>query len=265
MKNLLYIAIGVALLSFTTSCTAIDNWDGPDSGVTGTVYDVYTQKPILASQSELNIRIWERSYTGFEDGASTYQTLNVKQDGTYNNSKLFSGTYDFYPYDGCFWSSPEDTIKGVVLQKGKKTVQDITVTPYLQIIDFKTELVGEDLTIKYRVRAPLLSRNDVNIGNLYWVRFFISFTMYCGNGNNSNIGFGEWHNPEYNGRKELNRRWTDVINDEGGNGVDTSPEYTLGPITLKRGYLYRVRGGANTNTGSSRPYNYSEIVEIDLR
>jgi hypothetical protein len=61
-----------------------------------------------------------------------YQSLAVQRDGVYNNSKLFSGTYDMIPYDGPFW--PVDTLKGVVLKS--ETKQDFTVTPYLQVLNF---------------------------------------------------------------------------------------------------------------------------------
>ena len=260
MKKILYLLLVAALLS-TASCMKIDNWDAPDCTFEGTVYDSYTNQPLLASQNDWQIRIWERSFKGYEDGASNYQELRIKQDGTYRNTKLFAGTYDMYLYDGPFW--PIDTIKNVELKS--TTIQDFTVTPYMQVIDFKTELSGDQLTLKFKLKAPLLEKDGNRIPNLYDVRFWISFNNYCGNGSDSNIGFNEWHGLEYNGQKQLRQAWTDVIKPEnGGNGIDTSCEYMLGPIKLKTGHKYYVRGGANVNTANRR-YNYSEIKEIDLR
>jgi len=264
MKNIFYILLGVALLSMT-SCYKLDNFKAPDCTFQGTFYDYYTGKPILTSQNDWQIRIWEKSYPGREGGAAVtnYQSIPIKQDGTYKDTKLFAGTYDMLPYDGPFWTI--DTVRGVELKK--RTTQDFTVVPYLQIQDFRYEFVGSDsVCFKMKVKIPLMSSpiDGSDIPNIYDIRFFISLTPFCGNGSNSNIGFGEWHNLEFNGQKQLRRAVaTEIAEANGGNGIDTTPEYMLGPIMLRRGYSYQVRGGANVNT-SNRRYNYSEIQTIDF-
>ena len=265
MKNILFIFLGVALLSMT-SCYKIDNYKAPDGTIEGTFINLLTNEPLQTSGGEWSIRIWERSYPGREGGAANnnYQTLAVKQDGSYRNTKLFKGTYDMLPYNGPFWEV--DTVKDVVI--GKRTRQDFEVYPYLQILDFRyVNTPGTD-SVRFfmRVKAPFLVNpydNETVIPQLYDVRFFISFTQFVGNGTNANIGWGEWHNLEYNGQKNIRRPFADVVKDEGGNGSDTTPEYMLGPILLRRGYTYNVRGGANVNYGDRR-YIYSEILKIDF-
>jgi hypothetical protein len=95
-------------------------------------------------QNDWQIRIIDRTWEKNNPGAvAQFQSLAVMKDGVYNNSKLFSGTYDMLPYDGPFW--PVDTVKGVILDK--ETQQDFTVTPYLQLTNFKATLNGTNLTL----------------------------------------------------------------------------------------------------------------------
>ena len=246
-----------------SSCTKIDNWDAPDCTFYGTVIDSYTGEPLLASQNDWQIRIWERSWSEQPGGATNNQDLRIKQDGTYKNTKLFAGTYDMLPYDGPFW--PVDTVKNVTL--GKSTEQNFTVTPFMQIIDVSHVVaqVGDQaqITFKFKVKAPLMSKDGVNMPQLREVRVWLSLTPFCGHGSNSYINWSEYTNNN-TGRIEQNTAWTDVIKtSNGGNGVDTSKEFTIGPLRVQHGYTYYVRAGANVTRGSNR-YNYSPIVKVDV-
>lgn len=243
MKNILYLMFGAALL-FLASCHEIDNWDAPDARLYGNVIDSYTGDNLVMDQNDWQIRIIDRTWEEMNPGSvAQYQSLAVMQDGVYNNSKLFSGTYDMLPYDGPFW--PVDTVKGVVLNR--ETQQDFTVTPYLQVIDFTHTLVGTNLTLTCRVKAPV--RTD--LPNLYEVMPFLSLTTFCGASNYINIG-------DYTTKKiSINKSWAEYVPD----GSDTTPVITLGPLQVKPGYTYYVRIGANVNA-LGRKYNYSPIVKV---
>src|SRR5690242_17013159 len=149
MKKITYLFLGMVLVSLS-SCYKSDNWAAPDVQISGNIIDAYTGKPLLTSQADWSIRIWERSW---KESVPVNQTIPVKQDGSYNNSKLFAGTYDMLPYGGPFW--PADTVKNVVFEKGGngKTGKDFTVTPYLELTDFETSLQGTSLTLKIRLKA----------------------------------------------------------------------------------------------------------------
>ena len=278
MKKILYLLFATALICLS-SCTSIDNWDEPGCTFYGTVTDSYTGEPLLSSQNDWQIRIWERSWTGHENGATTQQDLRIKQDGTYQNTKLFAGTYDMLPYDGPFW--PMDTLKGVKLSGSTK--QDFTVTPYLQIIDFETELgtwdfgtkeapkVGPSLTLYCRVKAP---RRD-GLANIYDVQAFISRTVFCGNGTDSKIDISAYRDnvndnadTEFDergtkGKIEIRRSWVDAWKwiSPSWTESDTSPRVRIGPLPVLSGYTYYVRMGANTNVGNRR-FNYSPIKTV---
>ena len=241
MKKISFIVLGMVLIGLS-SCYKKDNYDAPNAGVHGNVIDSYTGKPLLASQNDWQIRIWERSWTA---GTVNNQTIPIKQDGSYNNSKLFAGTYDMLPYGGPFWPIT-DTVKNVVLGGGKSGTQDFTVTPYLQLIDFETSLQGTNLTLKVRLKAPIRA----GLPNLVDVKPFLSLTNFVGESNYINI-------PEYNDtRIQLNKSWIDAYGD-----VESSPLLTIGPLPVKSGYTYNVRVGANVND-ANRKYNYSEIKQV---
>jgi hypothetical protein len=121
----------VCLVVFTFCFTAceIDNLEGPNASVKGTVYD-QNGKPLQTEQGNGNMKIryieqsWKEEVTSPRD-------LNVKLDGTYENSKMFAGTYLMYPYQGGFYPLEEADYKTVEL-KGATTV-DFQVTPYLEV------------------------------------------------------------------------------------------------------------------------------------
>lgn len=242
MKKILYLMLGVSLL-LLASCQKIDNWDEPASRLYGNVIDSYTGQNLVMDQNDWQIRIIDRTWEERNGTVPQYQALSVQKDGFYNNSKLFAGTYDMIPYDGPFW--PTDTIKGVVL--GKETQQDFTVTPYLQVLDFTQTLVGTSLTLTCKVKAPVIT----GLPNLYEIMPFLSLTKFCGASNYINIG-------DYTTKKiSINKAWAAYV----PGGSDTTPVITIGPLTVKSGYTYYVRIGANVNA-LSRRYNYSEIVKV---
>ena len=240
MKKITYILLGMTLLVLS-SCYKKDNWAAPDAHISGSVMDFYTKKTLLASQNDWSIRIWERSWTG---SVPVNQTIPVKQDGTYNNDKMFAGTYDMLPFGGPFWPTT-DTAKNVVFTKDG-VQQNFIVTPYLQVTDLTTSLSGTDLTLTCRLKAP----KRVGLPNVVEVRPFISLIDFVGESNFINIA-------EYNNRKiTINKSWIDENGD-----VDTSKLYTIGPLPVKSGYTYNVRVGANVND-AYRKYNYSEIKVV---
>ncbi|GEO11762.1 DUF3823 domain-containing protein [Segetibacter aerophilus] len=241
MKKITYIVLGMMLMAFS-SCYKNDNWAAPDARISGSIIDSYTGKPLLSSQADWSIRIWERSW---KETVPVNQSIPVKQDGTYNNNKLFAGTYDMLPYGGPFW--PADTVKNVAFSNGG-TQKDFTVTPYLQLIDFDTSLQGTNLTLKIRLKAP----KRVGLPNIVEIKPYLSLNEFVGESNYINI-------PEYNNKRiQINKSWLTEVGD-----VETSNVYTIGPLPLKSGYTYNVRVGANVND-ANRKYNYSEIKKIEV-
>jgi hypothetical protein len=243
MKNILYTLLGVLLMT-VTSCMEVDNWDEPDVTARGRVIDSYTGENILTSQGDWGIRIWERTWT---QSVPNSQTLSVKQDGTYTNTKLFGGTYDMLPYGGPFW--PVDTVHDVVF--GGIAEQDFTVTPYLQLTGFETSLDGLKLTLTCQIKAPIRD----GLPNLIEIRPFVSFNQFTGATNTID-------HPDFTGRViPINLSWEAwMAKEHEPVGADTHT-VRVGPIKVKAGYTYYVRIGANVND-ANRKHNYTPIIKV---
>jgi hypothetical protein len=266
MKKILYLMLGATLL-FLASCQKIDNWDAPGSRIYGNIIDSNTGTNLVMDNNDWQIRIWDKTWETKNPGAvAQYQSLAVIRDGVYNNTKMFSGTYNMLPYDGPFW--PVDTVKGVVI--GKETQQDFTVTPYLQVTDFVATLQGDTaLIFTCNVKAPLLTNTIsgvvTNLPNLYEVRCFLSLTSFCGNSNYINVA--EFTSSQSStsttasARRSVNRTWAAELAARGLPANATQIPYTMGPVKVKAGYTYNVRVGACT-AALSRRFNYSPIIKV---
>lgn len=240
MKSILYSLSGLALV-FLFSCTDIDNYDEPNAEMSGKVVDHATGGNFITGQGEFNIRIWEKSWSD----NPTPQDIPVKQDGTFNDTKLFSGTYDVQPYGGPFW--PVDPQSGVKLLGSLE--MNFEVTPYLQITDLTQELVGTNLKLTCKLKAPITQ----NLPRVLEVRPFVSLTQFCGAGSR----IDEYNDDKY--RKEVNTNWWDGVGDmTTGIGYET---YVLPDLPLKSGRTFYVRVGARVED-TYRQYNYSEIIKV---
>ena len=90
----------------------------------------------------VKIQITELSYAGGDESVVvTNQNLNMRQDGSYSNSKLFAGTYRMLPLEGAFYPYDAEG-ETVELRNGKMTECNFTVTPYLEL-----EWVDEPLSL----------------------------------------------------------------------------------------------------------------------
>lgn len=242
MKTTLYSLLVCSMAFCATSCMSVDNFDEPEAHYSGTIIDRTTGEPILASQGECKVRLWEMSYSL----NPSPQDIPVKQDGTFNNSKLFNGTYDVQPR-GAWWPVEKHRVP-----IGRKTENDvIEVTPYLHIIDFNMEYDAEDnvLIVSCRLNAPITE----GLPNIRSVRPFLSLNQFCG----ANSCIGEYSNyDDY--KADMNSSWARIPKADDGNSLPY--EFRL---PVKKGYFYFVRMGAYVDD-EFHNYNYSEIKTIDI-
>lgn len=237
MKRIFYIVIAAAVCA--ASCMEIDNFDAPSAKIEGRLIDKTTGQNMLVDQADNHIRIWERSYST----NPSPQDLAVKMDGTYKNTKLFSGTYDMLPIDGAYW--PCDTTFNVAIGKAGK-VQDFEVTPYLHVVDFNTELNGTTLTMSCKLQAPVTE----GLPMVMEIRPFLSINHFCGAANHIDY----YYTDDY--RISIRKVWN-KIGDADGNGTET---YSVS-MEVKHGYHYWVRMGVQVNN-NFKNWNYSEIKEV---
>lgn len=239
MNKIIYTLCGLALSLGFTSCMEVDNFDEPQARFTGRIIDSTTGKNILASQGECKVRLLEKSFSL----NPSPQDIPLKQDGTFNNTKLFNGTYDV-ELRGAWW--PQEMTRVPI---GGTVEREFTVTPYLKIVDFTMEYVDGMLEVSCRLDAPVKE----GLPRIMDLKPFLSLTQFCG----SNQCITPYDTQdEY--KAEIRTTWARLPKADDG----LSLPYTF-RLVVKPGYTYFVRMGAYVDD-DYHCYNYSEIKKIEI-
>lgn len=234
------MVLAFAAVLMPVSCIEVDNFEEPEAHFTGRIIDSTTGLNLLADQGECRVRIFEKSYS-LNPGP---QDIPLKQDGTFNNKRLFNGTYDIVP-EGAWW--PQDTVR---LGIGRNTVtKDFEVTPYLTLFDFKAELQDGKLVMSCRIDAPIKE----GLPQIMDIRPFLSLNQFCGAGN-CIAAYSSLD--EY--KQSIMKTWDKLDKLEDGK----SKVYTFN-VFVKPGYTYFVRMGARVKD-TFQKYNYTGIIKIEV-
>ncbi len=235
MKTLHIIrtASSLALAAFLAAGCSLDNFDGPDAAIEGAFYDDETgelvQQDIVGGTK---IRYEENGWDNPEQ-----QTMVVKNDGTYRNSKMFSGTYDFY-FQECNFIPPVRLI-GHEIKKGENRL-DFKVQPYIRIKGAVIRREGNKIVAKFHIQ-PTVSGYQVE-------------------------SVGLFAHSDYAVGAELST----VKVQAGVNAVvEGIQSYTLeidldsNASALKAGHSYYFRVGAKIKTAGAK-YNYAQAVKLTI-
>jgi hypothetical protein len=132
--------MAIFICLFLAASCEIDNYEAPDATVRGAFFD-HNGQPLTVEEGSAYLRMRENSWADRDTNAYVgYRTLALRQDGTYQHTRQFSGTYRMFPSSGNFFPYWEagDEVKdgeeaGILVNVSGVTVQDFTVTPYLTI------------------------------------------------------------------------------------------------------------------------------------
>lgn len=248
MKKLFNTAL-CATIFFAASCSKnIDNYDGPTETLKGNITDVATGKPVqleasgdaVDSKTGARVKLLETSWSS----NPTPLYLAVKQDGTFNNTKVFAATYTI-SVEGPFvplvrTGSDGKTIdeSKTVEVKGGTTTVDFQVQPFLNI-----EWVGDpafnavDSTVTATVKITRGTTDPSYQQAVTDINLFVNNTQYIGNNN-----YDSRYSDNYKGNL------ANVIG-------QTITLKTKGVLPTKRDVYFRV--GARINFGL-KLYNYNE-------
>jgi len=235
MKKIFLILFALTTIIFLHSCE-IDNYDGPDASLQGTIYDT-NNKPLQLEQGSGSGRIQMDEISWSDVPIPFY--LSLKQDGSYLNTKVFSATYVATLRDGPFYPILGDTIK-----VAGNASHDFHVVPYLNV-----EWVSEpQLLPDNRVTATFkFKRNPGPAGeampNLMDYQLFISNTQYVGNNNFDGTRVGGL---------------VAVTNDKEGTNLTIT---SLQPMKYETKYFIRV--GVRVSD-TYRKYNYTSIKTVSV-
>ncbi|WP_029906839.1 DUF3823 domain-containing protein [Prevotella sp. 10(H)] len=273
MKKIALYTLLCALFSFSScSMFEIDNYDEPKETLQGEVVDAATGKRVLTDQGREGtyIRLTELSWG---ENVQHNPDFNCMSDGTFQNTKLFKGTYHI-DVIGAFIPLLREDANGTPIADDTQTMEIKGVTkvkfevqPFLNI-----EWVGEPtisngkVTAKIRVTRGVseaefknkiepMGGYDNNFVNVTDVRLFVSYS--------SSVGYGtSYDNDQFD-------PWSGELS---YSGSDFSP--LLGEVitiqskgTIPSGRTVFVRAAARINYGTpkgsgTRRYNYNEAKEL---
>lgn len=231
--KLVKLCLAIICIAFF-SCER-DTYNAPDSTISGVVYD-NEGHPIQVEQggSSMVIRLLETGY----DNPDPFD-LNMAQDGSYINTKVFSGTYLAFPYGGPFW--PIEPVE--VKVKGSVSL-DFTVVPYLKVEWVKSPEVLDDgrirATFRFLRNNPPKGQGNIK-PDLLDCQLFIAHTQYVGNNNYDNL---------------VVDKAVSLTNDQENQTIELVSKT---PMKFSRDYYVRI--GVRVND-SNKKYNYTNIQKV---
>jgi hypothetical protein len=165
--------------------------------------------------------------------------LNVKIDGSYTNTKIFSGTYRILPIEGAFYPYGDgDTID----IKGSAN-KDFVVIPYLDVNWEEEPHLTADSCVEASIRFVRNAKDGEFMPDLLNARLCISSIQYVGN----------------------NNYYGDVIS--GAISITNAQENTTIVLKSKQLKYYDtdvfVRVGVCCND-TYKKYNYTTIVKLHI-
>ena len=244
MKTKKYF-IGTLLAAFVlgfTSCE-MDNYDAPEAAIEGQVTD-QNGNPFQTANGKgsMAIRIVETSYAGGDESiVVTPQELNMQQDGSFVNNKLFAGTYDVTPWQGAFF--PDVETQSVELKNGRTTKVNIVVTPYLELEWVDEPHLTSDNYLKASFKFKRNEKSGLTAPDVKEACMWISRTQYCGTEGDGNY-------------TPAPLKLTNAME---GDIIELSSK-----IAIKYSMTYWVRIGARCND-TYQKYNFTDIKKIDVK
>lgn len=249
MKILKYVILSLVMFIGLAACE-VDNYEGPKETFMGKFIDKQTKEPFQTAIGTPGIRIRMMEYSWSE--TPTPYDMYCKQDGTFNNTKVFAGEYGVLP-EGAFVSLKEETIKikGTV----EKTFE---VEPLLRVKWVGEPVLNANGTVTVQVEITRGTDNASFQQALQEVWLFVNETDYVFSGSHSPN-----HSTRLTGAAQVGTLGTTLSITSGQpSGPGTGKTQNYFPKYSRK---YFIRVGARTNTtilGQSNIYNYSTIKEI---
>jgi hypothetical protein len=267
MKKISYI-LSIALFSFTScSLFEIDNKEVPAETLQGEVVDIETGEPVLTDQGSEGIRV-RLTEDSWGENVTPNPDFFCMPDGTFQNTKLFKGTYHIR-VDGPFIPLMREDERGVPLADESQIVNingvakvKFEVQPFL-----KVEWVDEPEVINGKVRAKVrvtravseqefrdkiepMGGYSASFQNITDIQLFVSYS--------SSVG--------YRARDE---RWSNKIEYTGSafNSLlgQTITIESTGTIPSGRVVFIRAAARINYDTpkgSGTRRWNYNEPMQL---
>ncbi|MCD7899481.1 MAG: DUF3823 domain-containing protein [Bacteroides sp.] len=241
IKNIIYTLAAIMLVFVLGSCEK-DNYSDPDATIQGQIVD-HNGNPLQTEQGNGNMRIKMEELSWAKGNPETVITptyLNMKQDGSYIHTKIFSGEYRMTPIEGAFYPYKEE---GEIVQIRGSVTQNFTVIPYLDVEWVDKPTLTADNKITCSIRFKRNAKEGVAMPDLNNAKLFIASTQYVGNNNKDD---------------QINGGTVTVTNEQEGTVISfTSNTVRFTSMT------YWVRVGVCCND-SHKKYNYTDIQKVKI-
>jgi hypothetical protein len=242
MKNINIFLIILALSLSFSSCE-IDNYEEANATFEGWILD-HKGNPLQTEQGggNMTIKMEELSWANGDTAIAIIPNyLNVKQDGSYINTKIFSGEYRVTPVEGPFFPyNPE----GEIVNVSGITTKDFTVTPYLNIEWITEPYLNDSAFIRASFRFTRNEKEGELMPYLNNAQMYISTTQYCGRNNYDD---------------KLVDRDMKISTDQEGQTISMVTKRAIKYV----GTTYYVRVGVSCKD-TYKKYNYTDIKTIEV-
>lgn len=238
MKKI-FLLVSCCLLALT-SCE-IDNYDGPNASIHGSIIDEETGELVGTDiENGSSIKVYEHGFTN-----PAAQWWSIMNTGEYRNDMVFAATYDVFFENGNFYPFEN---KDFVVKKGDNP-HNFKVTPYIRMKSPSITKTGNSIVATFSLEG---GKSEVKVKE---IQLFAFTDMWVGN----------------SVRFSLNGD-TDKNTFEPSETIDSSTTYTLtidlteNPDVFKYNRNYYLRIGALGDVpgvGTIR-HNYSPLVVIKL-
>lgn len=251
MKRIVYYVACFMLLFTANACTEVDNYDAPEETIMGRIIDKKTQKPMQTEVGDGGVRL-KMLEMSWSDNPTPYYTT-VKQDGTYENSKIFKGNYIIEAL-GAFVPTYMTNSEGKVVKderwkgdiKGKTQI-DFIVEPFLNVEWIGEPKVNGDGTISATFKVTRGTDNVEYHKGLSEVYLFLnSSSTYVGENNKDD---------------RYSVRMDDATKN---NCIDQTVTLTTPQLPGQRNYYIRVGARIDHEIDGRKRYNYNEPKTVTV-
>jgi hypothetical protein len=253
MKKIICLMMTCVVVMTMASCVKKDNYAAPDQILKGTVIDNSTGLPLQAEQgsSSFQMRAYELSWN---NGVGvTPENFNVHTDGTFENDKVFKGTYRIYPTDGAFVPIVYTDATGAAVDNGSKTISvnggttsvTFNVDPFLKVEWVGDPIINADKTVTVSFKFSRGTTDVTRQFNVTDAYLFVSETGFVGNNSFNNLL-----------STQVNYTGT------AGNLFGTTITLTTKVLPTDRNFYLRV--GVRTADNVNKRYNYNVAKAVHI-
>jgi len=250
MKKIVYSIVYALCLFCFTSCE-YDNYEAPAETFKGTVIDNTTGKGLQTEVGDGGVRFKMLELSWSNNPTPWYFTC--KQDGQFQDTKVFEGNYNITPL-GAFVPFVQTDNTGKITKDESLTIDikgtvthEFKVDPFLAVSWVGEPVANSNSTISTQIKIERGTTDPNFQQNCIDVYLYVNYSSpYVGNNN-------------YDSRYSVHLSGADANNAVGKTITLTTP-------VLPGNRIYYVRAGARIDysVDGSRRYNYNEPKQVKV-